>query len=210
MDFSDSVYIASEKYKNFPNLYFVKGDIADTNIKNNSVDYVNCDQVIHHTENPEKTFAHLSSLLTISGEFACYVYAKKALPRELLDECFRQNCKNLSKEELWQMSESLTILGKTLSDLNISINVPDILALNIKGGEYDLQRFIYWNFIKCFWNEELGFKNSVSTNFDWYAPSNAKRYSEEEFTNIINENFLKIMFFHKEEACFSGRFKKLE
>lgn len=48
---------------------------------------------------------------------------------------------------------------------------------------------IYWNFIKCFWNEELGYDTSVATNFDWYSPSNAKRYSEEE-------------------ACYSGRFLK--
>ena len=47
-----------------------------------------------------------------------------------------------------------------------------------------------------------------ATNFDWYAPSNAKRYSKEEFLNMIKVNNLIVESFHEEEACFSGRFKK--
>ena len=46
--------------------------------------------------------------------------------------------------------EQMTILGKTLSDLNIEIDVPEIPLLSIKGGKYDIQRFIYWNFYKMF------------------------------------------------------------
>ncbi|MBI4647023.1 MAG: class I SAM-dependent methyltransferase [Bacteroidia bacterium] len=209
MDFSDSIYFASEKYQYLSNLFFVKGDIADTKLKPSSIDYINCDQVIHHTENPEETFRHLSNILNINGEFACYVYAKKALPRELLDEYFREFSKKCSLDDLWKMSEQLTVLGKTLSELGITIDAPDIPLLGIKGGRYDLQRFIYWNFLKCCWNEELGYDISVASNFDWYAPSNAKRYSEEEFKNLIEINLLKIIYFHKEEACYSGRFKKI-
>lgn len=208
MDFSDSVIIASKNYRNIPNLFFIKGDIANTRLYNNSIDYINCDQVIHHTENPENTFQHLSDITKTGGEFACYVYAKKALPRELLDDHFRNFSKKCSQEDLWEMSKSLTVLGKKLSELNIEIDVPDISLLGIKGGKYNLQRFIYWNFIKCFWNEDLGYNNSVATNFDWYAPSNAKRYSEKEFQALISKNNLGITYFHKEEACFSGRFKK--
>ena len=187
---------------------FIKGDIAKTNIKPNSIDYVSCDQVIHHTEKPDETFAHLSNITKPNGEFACYVYAKKALPRELLDSHFREYCKDIPDTDMWEMSEALTDLGKTLSDLQIDINVPDIPLLGIKGGVYDIQRFIYWNFLKCFWNEEFGYKNSVSTNYDWYAPSNAKTYSRAEYEKLISANNLEILFFHSEEACFSGRFRK--
>lgn len=209
MDYSDSAIIAARNYKEISNLYFVKGDIAKTKIKHNTIDYVSCDQVIHHTEKPDETFAHLTDITKKDGEFACYVYAKKALPRELLDSHFREYCKEVSRTDLWQMSESLTELGKTLSELNIDIDVPDIPLLGIKGGKYDIQRFIYWNFIKCFWNDELGYKNSIATNFDWYAPSNAKRYSEKEYQDLIYANALEISFFHSEEACYSGRFRKL-
>ena len=208
MDFSDAAKIAAKRYKDIPNLYFVQGDIADTKLNSGVVDYVSCDQVIMHTEVPENTFAHLTDITSQNGEFACYVYSKKALPRELLDDYFRQNVVNFDSEKVWEMSRQLTQLGKTLSDLKIKIDVPDIPMLNIKGGNYDLQRFIYWNFIKCFWRDDWGIKVSDATNFDWYSPSNAKRYSEEEYKKMIEDNTLDIITFHKEEACYSGRFKK--
>jgi len=209
MDFSDACVIAAKNYVNVKNLFFIKGDIADVPFKDNSIDYVSCDQVIMHTEVPEDTFTELTRITKKDGgEFSCYVYAKKALPRELLDEHFRSYCKDLSNDELWDMSKKLTTLGKTLSDLDIKIDVPDIPQLNIKGGEYDIQRFIYWNFLKCFWNEDLGWDTSVATNFDWYSPSNAKRYSEAEYKKMIEDNMLGIKYFHSEEACYSGRFEK--
>lgn len=208
MDFSEVAKIAAKRYKDIPNLYFVQGDIADTKLISGVVDYVSCDQVIMHTEVPENTFAHLTDITSQNGEFACYVYSKKALPRELLDDYFRQNVVNFDSEKVWEMSRQLTQLGKTLSDLKINIDVPDIPMLNIKGGNYDLQRFIYWNFIKCFWRDDWGIQMSDATNFDWYSPSNAKRYSEEEYKKMIEDNTLDIVTFHKEEACYSGRFKK--
>ncbi len=208
MDYSDSVFIARETYKNIDNLEFIKGDIANTNIKDKKLDYVSCDQVIHHTENPQLTMNELSRILMDDGELAVYVYAKKALPRELLDEHFRSKTKDVSKEDMWEMSKQITDLGKTLSDLKIKIDVPDIPLLDIKGGKMDIQRFIYWNFIKCFWNEELGLENSISTNFDWYAPSNAERYTKDEFLNMLKESNLSGTEVHSEEACHSGRFKK--
>ncbi len=208
MDYSDAAGIAAKNYADIPNLYFVKGDIADTGFRPGSIDYVSCDQVIMHTEHPHKTFAHLTEVTTPDGEFACYVYAKKALPRELLDDHFRIATKDMSSEDLWEMSRQLTQLGKTLSDLKINIDVPDIPLLGIKGGEYDIQRFIYWNFIKCFWKEDWGTELSDATNFDWYSPSNAKRYSEGEYRSMISDNNLTIKHFHKEEACYSGRFGK--
>jgi len=208
MDFSDACIIAANNYKDTKNLYFIKGDIAKTPFKDESIDYVSCDQVIMHTEFPEVTFSELTRIMRRGGEFACYVYAKKALPRELLDDYFRIKTKNLTNEQLWEMSKQLTELGKRLTELNVEIDVPDIPLLGIKGGKQDIQRFIYWNFLKCFWNEELGWDTSVTINFDWYSPSNAKRYSEEEFKKMIIDNNLEILYFHSEEACYSGRFKK--
>ncbi|ANE33464.1 SAM-dependent methyltransferase [Campylobacter hyointestinalis subsp. lawsonii CCUG 27631] len=209
MDFSDASRIAAKNYKDIKNLYFIKGDIADIPFKDASIDYVSCDQVIMHTQVPENTFKELVRITKSGGgEFACYVYAKKALPRELLDDYFRIETKNLSNEQLWEMSRQLTKLGKRLSELNIEIDIPDIPLLGIKGGKQDIQRFVYWNFLKCFWNEELGYETSVVTNFDWYSPSNAKRYSEEEYKKMIMDSNLSIKYFHKEEACYSGRFVK--
>ena len=208
MDISDSVFLASKRYKKIKNLYFFKGDIANTFIKKKCIDIVVCDQVIMHTEKPEKTFKHLGSLIKDSGSFLCYVYSKKALVRELVDDYFRNKVHDISNEQLWELSYQLSELGKNLTELNIKVNVPDIPLLNISNGEYDLQRFIYWNFLKCFYNEKWDYEANHVVNFDWYSPSNAKRYSQEEFKLMISQNNFYIDYFHKEEACFSGRFIK--
>ncbi|MDB5861443.1 MAG: Methyltransferase type 11 [Ramlibacter sp.] len=208
MDFSEAAQQAALNYAQLPNLFFLRGDIAHTGFASGSVAYVSCDQVIMHTENPEATFAELARITAADGEFACYFYAKKALPRELLDDYFRVHCKDLSNEQIWALSEQLTELGKRLSELKVSFESPDIPALGIKGGTYDVQRFLYWNFLKCFWNPELGRETSVVTNFDWYSPSNARRFSEEEVRRLVAANGLQIATFHQEEACHSGRFRR--
>ena len=208
MDFSEAAKIAAAKYRGIPNLFFIQGDIAQTGLKENSIDCIICDQVIMHTQEPGHTFKHLSSLLTDAGEFLCYVYAKKALPRELVDDYFRNETLKLTSQEIWEMSRQLTELGKRLSELNIKFNAPDIPLLGIKGGEYDVQRFIYWNFLKCFWRPDWSVELCNATNFDWYSPSNAKRYSEEEFHSMGKDNGLEIIFKRTEEACHTARFKK--
>lgn len=208
IDISDALELAAKNFASVPNLYFLKGDIAATGLREGSVDFVVCDQVIMHTEIPEVTFAHLSGVTAKGGEFACYVYSKKALPRELVDDHFRTATHQIDSYAMWEFSAQLTELGKRLSELNVSFECPDIPLLGIKGGVYDIQRFIYWNFLKCFWREDWGFDLCKSTNYDWYAPSNAKRFSKEEFLDMVSGNGLKITFFHQEEACYSGRFSK--
>lgn len=208
IDISDAALIAAKNYADVPNLVFLKADIAKTGIKPNSIDFTVCDQVIMHTEDPEFTFKHLSDITKKDCDFACYVYRKKALPRELVDDYFRTQTHNISSEEMWKFSDQLTELGKRLTELNVKFDCPDIPVLGIKGGEYDIQRFIYWNFLKCFYKPEWSKQLNDSTNYDWYAPSNAKRFSKEEFEKMISDNHLSISYFHEEEACYSGRFKK--
>ena len=207
MDYSEASLQAAHTYAGIPNLVFVRGDIARTGMRDGSVDYVNCDQVIMHTEDPEKTFAELARITRRPhGQLACYFYAKKALPRELLDDHFRTQCKQVSTKEVWEMADQLAELGRRLSTLNARFESPDIPLLGIKGGSYDIQRFLYWNFLKCFWNEELGRETSTVINFDWYSPSNARRFDEHEVRALSAANGMTGTFFHAEEACYSGRF----
>ena len=208
MDLSDSIFEAARRYADVPNMIFVKGDIANTPFRDGAFDFVSCDQVLHHTDNPPATVQEFARILGPAGTLNTYVYAKKSLPRELLDEHLRDYAKDLTTEQIWDLSDQLTRLGKALSELNISLDVPDVPALGIKGGRQDLQRFIYWNFIKCFWNPEHGFEASKLINFDWCAPSTAFRYSLEEFTAMLLAAGFTADFLHSEEACHSGRFRK--
>ncbi len=62
MDYSDSIFLAAKNYANKNNLIFVKNDISNTQIKSNSIDYVSCDQVLHHTEDPQMTAIEFSRI----------------------------------------------------------------------------------------------------------------------------------------------------
>ena len=209
-DISSSLHDAAEFYAHLDNLFFVQCDIGNMPFFDNKLfDYISCDQVIHHTKDPYKTFQELARITRTGKEISTYVYRKKALPRELLDEYFREYSKKLQHEELMELSSQLTELGKLLSSVDQEFNFPAIPALGIAGGTMTVQRFIYWNFIKCFWNNELGYHNSLMTNFDWYSPSQAFRYSEEEFKQWLQQENFGETYFHQEEACFSGRFVKL-
>ena len=77
------------------------------------------------------------------GEIAIYVYKKKAPVREYADDYIRGLVSDLSYEEASKEMSQLTELGKTLSNLKVKIKVPEIKSLDIKSGEYDIQRFIY-------------------------------------------------------------------
>lgn len=207
MDLSESVGLAAQRYRDVPNLVFVRGDIADTPFRDGSFDLISCDQVLHHTDSPPATLREFRRLLRPGGSLNTYVYATKALPRELLDEHLREFSKTLDKEQLWELSSQLTELGRNLAELKIEIDVPAIPLFGIAGGRQDLQRFIYWNFVKCFWNDGHGFDASRMINFDWYAPSNAARYSREDFTQMVRGAGFTERFLHSEEACHTGRFE---
>lgn len=208
IDISDAAHIAARNYKDLKNLFFLQADIAQTGLKPACTDVMVCDQVIMHTENPAKTFAHLAECTADHGEFLCYFYRKKAIPRELVDDYFRKRTHDVPADKMWEFSEQLTELGKRLSALQVSFDCPDIPLLGIPGGRYDIQRFIYWNFIKCFWREDWGFELSKITNYDWYAPSNAQRFSKEEVLQLVQDNGMTPRFFHEEEACYAGRFAR--
>lgn len=206
IDISEAAHIAAKNYAHLPNLWFLQADIAQTGLKPGCTELMVCDQVIMHTEHPEQTFRHLSECTSATGEFLCYFYRKKALPRELIDDYFRKRTHEVSPEDMWRFSEQLTELGKRLSELNTSFDCPEITLLGIPGGKYDIQRFIYWNFLKCFWKEDWGFELSKITNYDWYAPSNAQRFSKDEVLLLAQNNKMQASYFHEEEACYSGRF----
>lgn len=208
MDLSDSVYIAKKLYGDNKKLIFVKGNIGNTDLGDETIDFVNCDQVLHHTESPKDTVRELVRLTRIGGTLSLYVYARKALPRELVDEFFLSKQRSLSHDEVWDLSQRLTELGRMLSELDVELDFPAIPQLDIKGGRQNLQRFFYENFLKCFWNPEIGREQSIAVNFDWYSPHIAHRFSKDEFLALAAEAELSPIFYHSESACHSGLFRK--
>ena len=58
-------------------------------------------------------------------------------------------------------------------------------------------------------NDEFGEGISKSTNYDWYSPSNAYRYSKDEFEQLLKKANFMTRPHHSEEACHAGRFTRI-
>lgn len=168
------------------------GDLEDLG----KFDFIYCQEVLHHLSDPEGALHNLCSLLSSKGEIAIYVYRKKAPVREFTDDYLRSKISNLPYDKAIQICGQITELGKVLSQYGIKIQVPKVEALKIEEGEYDLQRFVYHFFMKCFWNSNLTFQENAAINYDWYHPQIATRHTIEEVKEWFMREDLSILHEH--------------
>ena len=70
--------MASEKYKDLSNLIFIQGDLAKTGLEDSVIDYLSCDQVLHHTENPSNTLKEFSRILNMKKKWHFMSIKKRA------------------------------------------------------------------------------------------------------------------------------------
>jgi SAM-dependent methyltransferase len=158
-----------------------------------SFDFIYCQEVLHHTADPRRAFENLCSLLDPAGEIAIYVYKRKAPVREFVDDYVRERIAGLPYEDAIKVCEEITALGKTLADLRVEVNIPQVTALGIPAGRYDLQRFVYHFFMKCFWNPELAFGENAVINYDWYHPQLCSRHTLEEVRTWFERAGIRIV-----------------
>ncbi|MCV0430363.1 methyltransferase domain-containing protein [Nitrosopumilus sp.] len=204
IDASESVLFAYKKYGNLPNVHFLQADIRKLPFKKNFFDFICSDQVLHHTKDTESSFKMLTKLLAKKGLISIYVYKIKGPIREFADTFIRESTVKMTEKQCIELSKDMAILGKNLSKINKKITIPkDIPVLNIKKGTYDVQRFIYWNFLKCWWSGDVPFEQSVATNFDWYFPEYAYRHSVKEVKKWFKDSKLKISHFNEIESGIS-------
>jgi len=143
-------------------------------------DLIYCQEVLHHTADPRGAFLNVCGRLAPGGEIAIYVYKVKAPIREYADDFIRDRISELSYDDALAAMKEVTELGRALSELNGKVTVPEVKVLGIEGGEYDIQRFIYHFFLKCFWNPSLSFDENAAINYDWYHPQLCTRHTLEE------------------------------
>lgn len=187
-----SAKVAKENLKLLSNVEIYEKDLLEDLSDLGKFDYIYCQEVLHHTANPLQSFLNLCELLETNGDIAIYVYKRKAPIREYVDDYIRQQISNLSYEESTKVSEQITLLGKSLSELNVKFNAPNIPILGIEEGEYDIQRFIYHFFMKCFYNQDISFEECTAINYDWYHPTICERYTLKEIEEWFNKAGIKI------------------
>lgn len=209
IDISDAIDLAYKRYGTLPNAHLVQADLTNLPFEKEMFDFISCDQVIHHVPKPKNAFEHLLTFLRREGEIAVYLYKKKGPIREFCDDYLRERTARMTVEECMKFAKAVTRFGKSLSELNVKIEVPeDMPILDIKSGTYDLQRFIYWNIFKCFWDEEGGFERSLAVNFDWYHPKYAHRYTPAEVRKWFKDHGLQIVNFNVIQSGISVRAAK--
>jgi SAM-dependent methyltransferase len=172
--------IARENLAGEGNLRIETGDLLGDLAGLGRFDFIYCQEVLHHTADPRRAFANVRGLLEPGGEIAIYVYKVKAPARELVDDYVRGQIAGMSYEEAVGHCGEITELGKALAGSGARVKVPAVRVLGIEAGEYDLQRFIYHFFAKCYWNPGVNHDENVMINYDWYHPQLASRHTLEE------------------------------
>jgi ubiquinone/menaquinone biosynthesis C-methylase UbiE/uncharacterized protein YbaR (Trm112 family) len=204
IDASKSIEFAYKKYGKISNIHFLQADIRQLPFKKNFFDFILSDQVLHHTKNTETSFKYLTNFLQKKGIISVYIYNKKSPIREFSDDYIRKDTVNMSTKNCIEFSKDMADLGRELAMINKKITIKrDIPILQIKKGTYDVQRFVYWYFLKCFWAEDNDYKRSVGVNFDWYSPKYAYRHTAQEVKNWYKDSKIKITHFNEIESGIS-------
>jgi arsenite methyltransferase len=209
VDISAAIDVAQKRLGHVPQTHFVQADALYLPFPDESFGAIFSEGVLHHTPSTRDALRSAARVLQTGGEIQFYVYRRKGPVREFTDDFVREQIAALSDEEAWAAMRSLTTLGRALTDIRTSVSVEDVPLLGIAAGTYDVQRFVYWNFAKIYWNEQLTFEENVHVNFDWYRPKYAHRQTEEELRTWCDECGLRISWFHEQESGFTVRATKV-
>jgi SAM-dependent methyltransferase len=181
LDVSDAAFTTFENTRDLANCTVVQADLMESPFPDASFELIIADGVLHHTPDTKAAVAALYSKLKPGGQFFFYVYRKMGAARQFSDAYIRERFTKFGPEECYAACEAITELGRALSRLDATIVLEKpIPVLGIPAGIHNVQRLIYYNFLKCFWNEAFDFETNNMVNFDWYHPHNAWQHDEAE------------------------------
>jgi SAM-dependent methyltransferase len=188
LDISEAAFVTFENTRDCPNCTVVQADLMEAPFADDSFDLIVADGVLHHTPDTRAAVRALYGKVKPGGQFFFYLYRKMGVVRQFCDNHIRKHFTKLSPEECYTACEALTELGRELArvDATITLTKP-IDVLDIPAGTHDLQRLIYYGFVKCFWNDAFDFRTNNMVNFDWYHPRDAWQHTEAEVAGWLNE-----------------------
>jgi SAM-dependent methyltransferase len=190
LEFSHCAVAAARNLSGLKNACVIQSDLLNAPFPDGTFDFLLAEGVLHHTPNTEQAFEKCCRLLRKGGEIAFYVYRKGEPIREFSCDYLRETMRFASSDERWKLARKITEVGKVLS------------------SRPDLHRFVYDNFLKCFWNNELPFDENVIVNFDWITPEFAHRHTADEVRAWCKKNGLEITWFNEEKSGFSVKAEK--
>lgn len=188
LDISDAAFTTFQNTRRLSNCHVIQADLMDAPLRDESFHFIIADGVLHHTPDTKKAMYALYSKVKPGGQFFFYLYRKMGAAKQFCDQFIRSDFTKLTPDECYTACKGLTELGRELSRLNVKITLErGVPILGIPPGEHDVQRLLYYNFVKCFWNDAFDFETNNMVNFDWYHPHHAWQHTEEEVRNWLNE-----------------------
>lgn len=208
VDLSLSVEVAYKKTKTMDNIFVAQADLFKLPFRYNFFDIIFSDGVLHHTGNAKRGFEILCNHLKPGGLIGIYIYCVKPFLRELADKEIRKITTEMSFVECAKFSEQIAKLGESLQIFKDQLIIEDdIPLLGIKKGTYNLQKFIYDHFLKCYYNEDMGYDLSALVNVDWYHPKYASHHTREEVASWFEDNgIVDVQFIQPKGWQYSGYF----
>ena len=196
-----AIRAARQMLRPFLNCSVVMADI--TNFRNlGTFDFISRDQVLHHTPVPERTLRHFYSKLTPGGTLAFSLCRKKNPIRDAVDDAIMARAALLSPRQLWKFAEVVTRFGAALHGLNIS---PFVFG---RKRYPNLQRFVHDQVFRAWYQPEIDFQLSVSSNYDWF--SNNPRFSAAEVRAFMRSGLgpHKVVNFYEDDPTISVVIRK--
>lgn len=208
VDISLAVETAYSNTKRINNVIVSQASLFKLPYANETFDVIYSDGVIHHTPNPKKALYMIIDKLIPGGLIGIYVYCRKPLLREIIDKELRKVTTKMSYEECLEFSKSMSSLGRALNKIDKPIVIDKgIKLLQIKKGRYDLHRFIYDYFIKCWYSPKQDIRYADLVNQDWYHPYYASHHIKEEIIQWFKEGGVsKIRIIQPKGWEYSGYF----
>ena len=203
LDISDAAFTTFENTQDLANCTVVQADLMEAPFPDSYFDLIIADGVLHHTPNTRAALAAIYRKLKPGGQIFFYIYRKMGPARQFCDGHIREQFARLSPEECYATCAGITELGRELSRLKATITLSQpIPVLGIPAGTHDVQRLIYYGFLKCFWNEVFDFDTNNMVNFDWYHPHHAWQHTDEEVAGWLAE--LGVRDYHFNDANPNG------
>jgi SAM-dependent methyltransferase len=209
-DLTDAVDVARRRFAEIGmDAQFLQADLNRLPLEPGSVDVIFSEGVLHHTDSTEDALKAVAPLLRPGGRILFYVYRRKALIREYTDDAIRAQLQQMTPQEAWKALEPLTRLGITLGELGVELDIPeDVDVLGMKAGKVDLQRWFYYDIAKAYYSPDMTFGEMQHINFDWYAPKNCHRQTEEQVRRWCDEAGLDVEDEHIHQSGITIRARK--
>ncbi|MCJ2054934.1 class I SAM-dependent methyltransferase [Methylobacterium sp. J-070] len=188
LDISEAADTTFENTRTLPNCTVVRADLMAAPFADESFDLVVADGVLHHTPDTRAAVEALYRKVRPGGQFFFYVYKQMGPARRFCDDHIRSTFTRMTPDACYGACEPITELGRELSRIGGTVTLSrPIDVLGIPAGTHDVQRLIYYSFLKCFWNEAFDFETNNMVNFDWYHPHDAWQHSVEEVEGWLTD-----------------------